>query len=278
MKYRIRDIENFIATSGCKSIVEAARLLEIGQPSLSESIKRLEQDCGSILFYRSRSGIQLTPVGRTFRSRAQKATDALNELEASEENGPTNWTSQISIGCHPTVAQYTVPKALAYLKKHSPEYKISLRHDLSRIIQSEVQRGLIDVGVVINPAEVPDLIIRSLGTDTFSVWSSSARASELDTIICNPDLFQTQSILKKWKAKPAKIISTDSLDLICRLVSENIGFGILPERAVGLSKLELRQMKLLPTFEDKICLIYRPEFGKSMQGKTVIEALKQSMR
>jgi DNA-binding transcriptional LysR family regulator len=64
MKYRIRDIENFVTKAYCVTIVQAAKLLGIGQPSLSESLKRLEQDHGALLFYRSRTGIQLTPEGR----------------------------------------------------------------------------------------------------------------------------------------------------------------------------------------------------------------------
>src|SRR5207253_10204758 len=101
-------------------------------------------------------------------------------------------------------------------------------------IQAEIQRGHIDIGVVINPVEVPDLVIQKLSVDTVGVWSAKIK-EDFDTVICNLNLFQTQSILKKWKNKPLKVVSTESLELICRLANVEIGYGIVPERAVQLS-------------------------------------------
>lgn len=276
MKYRVSDIRNFVETSSCSTIVQAANKLEISQPALSESIKRLEEDLGSVLFYRSRSGIQLTPSGKIFLGKAQKAMQAFQELDMSDNKETIFGGRSISIGCHSTVAQYSIPKALGRLKETAPDYKIELRHDLSRNIQADIQRGALDIGVVINPVEVPDLVIQKLSLDTVGVWSAKVNEN-FDTIICNQNLFQTQSILKKWKNKPQKIISTDSLDLICRLMAEKVGYGIVPERAVELSGLSLKHHASLPVYKDEICLVHRPEFGKILPERLVIEALKKSI-
>jgi DNA-binding transcriptional LysR family regulator len=276
MKYRISDILNFVETSSCATIIQAAKKLEISQPALSESLKRLESDLGQVLFYRSRSGIQLTPTGKVFLDKAIKATQALHDLDIAKDAENIFGGRTLTIGCHPTVAQYSIPHALHHLKMHAPDYRIELRHDLSRNIQADIQRGHIDIGVVINPAEVPDLVIQKLSFDNVGVWSAKSN-EDFDTVVCNLNLFQTQSILKKWKNKPAKIISTDSLELICRVVNEKIGYGILPERAVKLSGFNLKHHANLPTYKDEITLVYRPEFGKSAPEKLTIEALKKAV-
>ena len=276
MKYRINDILNFVETSSCSTIIQSAKKIEISQPALSESLKRLESDLGYVLFYRSRSGIQLTSSGKLFLRKAQHAIQAFHELDISLESDSIFSGRTITIGCHPTVAQYSVPKALSYLKQKAPDYKIELWHDLSRNIQVEIQRGSIDIGIVINPVEVPDLVIQKLAIDNVGIWTTNLR-QEFDTVICNPNLFQTQSILKKWKDKPQKIISTDSLELICRLVNEKIGLGILPERAVKLSGFNLKHCTSLPSYKDEICLVYRPEFGKVPAEKITAEALRRSI-
>ncbi|MDD4975910.1 MAG: LysR family transcriptional regulator [Bacteriovorax sp.] len=276
MKYRITDITNFVEACTCSTIVEAARKLEISQPALSESLKRLEKDLGYVVFYRSRLGIQLTASGKVFLNKAQILVQSIDNLEITNDKENVFGGRTITIGCHSTVAQYSIPKALSYLKKKAPDYKIELRHDLSRNIQTEIQRGNIDIGIIINPIEVPDLIIQKLAIDEVGVWAARS-IKEFDTIICNLNLFQTQSILKKWKNKPPKIISTDSLELICKLVDEKIGYGILPERAVWLSGLNLKNLKSLPSFKDEICLVYRPEFGKSPFEKITITALKDAI-
>lgn len=174
-----------------------------------------------------------------------------------------------------TIAQYCIPQTLSYLKSKAPDYKIELEHDLSRHIQEKIQKGLIDVGVVVNASPVPDIVIHKLATDTVGVWVAKG-ASDLDTIICNTGFFQTASILKKWKNKPKKIITTDSLELISRLTMEKIGYGIIPERAVQLYAPQLVEQKSLPQYKDEFSLVFRPEFGKIPAEKLVIEAFKRS--
>ncbi len=275
MKYRIRDILNFVESASCRTLMEAAQKLEISQPALSESILRLEADALTILFYRSRSGIQLTPSGKDFLMKAQKVCQSLEELNLNQELNIFSHT-KIVIGCHSTVGQYSLPKALSYIKQKAPLYKIELKHDLSRNIQNEVQKGHIDIGIVINAVEVPDLVIQKLSLDEVTVWVAN-KSEKLDTVICNTQMFQVQSILKKWKIKPEKIINTDSLELICHLVDENIGYGIIPERAVILSGKNLKKVKEAPIYKDEISLVYRPEFGKTAAEKLVIESLKKSI-
>lgn len=98
-----------------------------------------------------------------------------------------------------------------------------------------------------------------------------------DTIICNPDLIQTQAIFKKWKKKPSKILATDNLELICHLTSQGIGYGVIPEKAVFISNLKLRKISSLPRYEDAISVVHRPEFGKSLAEKLLIEALRKTL-
>lgn len=278
MKHRITDLRNFLALSGSGTIGEAAHKLGISQPALSESLKRLEEDCGgSRLFYRSRQGIRMTPSGRAFLPKARHVLQALRDLEAVESDNEVFAGRQISIGCHHTVAQYTVPGALAALRKKAPDYNVRLVHDLSRNIQAGVQSGALDVGVVINPSSVPDLVIQKVESDLVGVWSSEVRADQ-NTIICDPNLFQTQSILRRWKNKPQKLIATDSLELIGRLTFEGLGHGILPERAVKVQGLRLKLIKSLPTYQDEIALIFRPEFGKTKAERFVLEVLKEPFR
>lgn len=275
MDFRLNDLKHFVATTRCDTLTQAAQKLEITQPALSESLKRLELDMGATLFFRSRSGIQLTSSGRALLQRAQDVLQAIEKLDIHEGKDQLFAGRSLTIGCHATVASYSLPKSLRYLKQKAPDFRIELKHDLSRNIQSAVQRGEIDVGLVVNPVAVPDLVIQRLAFDNVAVWSS-AKDKIMDTIICDPELFQTQSILKKWKSQPRKLIATDNLDLIARLVADQVGYGILPQRAIELLGKKFHQLDA-PTFKDEICLVYRPEFGKRAHEKMMLEALKQGL-
>lgn len=276
MKYRLNDISNFLATYPCKTINQAANKLEISQPALSESLKRLEKDLGQILFYRSRSGIELTPSGQVFLKKAKTLMEAYNGLDISDGSVKNFGSRVITIGCHTTVAQYSMPSTLSFLKANAPDYKIELVNDLSRKIQEGVQKGQIDIALVSNPVEVPDIVIIKVGQDIVKLWSAD-KSKKYDTIICDLELFQAHSILKHWKEKPNKIITVQNFGLISRIVNAGIGYGIIPERAVRLSGMKLHAHEELPFHNDSICIIHRPEFGKNTPERLVIEALKQSV-
>jgi DNA-binding transcriptional LysR family regulator len=272
MNFRMNDLENFMVVASSAKMSEAAKKLGISQPALSESIKRLETDLGEVLLYRARSGSTLTPNGRAVIQNAKAAHSFLSEIESLAANESKFGSRMITIGCHATVASYYMPKTLKNLENVVPDYKINLKHGFSRNIQTGIQQGLIDIGIVVNPTPSPDLIIRQLNEDEIAVWT--AKNGSKNKVFCNEELAQTQSILRKWKNSPAVKINTDSLELIVRLTSAGLGFGIIPACTVRLLEADLKRVEGTPSFRDSICIVYRPEFGKSEIEKKVIESIK----
>lgn len=266
---RINDLKNFIEISVFSSLSLAAKKLEVTQPALSESIKRLETDIGKKLFYRTKNGISLTPDGRKVLEKAKLTLESLHSL--IDKNSATERTSVV-IGCHSIIGTYFLPEFLKLADKVLPGYKIQLTHDLSRNIQMGVQNGVIDLGVVVNPFSHPDLIIKPIALDRICVWKSKKYTPQ-NQVLADPNLFQVQSILKKWIKAPSNFISTNSLELIARIVEQGGGYGIIPERIVKLLKLDLVQVAQTPTFKDQISLVYRPEFGKSDYEKDIINLI-----
>ena len=64
-----------IAVADTKSMNEAARSLFITQPSLSASIKELENEIGIELFKRTNRGITVTPEGEEFLGYARQVVE-----------------------------------------------------------------------------------------------------------------------------------------------------------------------------------------------------------
>jgi DNA-binding transcriptional LysR family regulator len=284
MNIRLNDLENFLAVASCRTLSEGAQKRGITQPSLSESIRRLERDLACVVFYRSKDGIRLTPSGRLILDRGRKAAEALLELSSlglgqGQDQGPDSDLFQgrsLTIGCHHAVAAYTLPAALAQLHVLAPDFRVSLVHDFSRIIQAQIQSGRIDVGVIVNPTPVPDLVIKRLATDTVAVWAAR-RGAIPDRLICDPDLFQAQAIMRRWRACPRDIVSSTSLELIARLVDRGIGYGILPARVVELLGVKLRRVRSAPTYKDELAVVHRPEFGRLPYERSVLTALRGAL-
>lgn len=273
MNYRITDLKNFVEISGCRTMREGAEKLQISQPALSESIKRLEEDLGERLFYRARSGIALTPAGQEIERKARRALDSLNEVAGTKSSDSRRL---ITLGCHETVGSYFLPQFYRRFEKDQ-SFQFRVRHGLSRNVQLDIQQGRTDIGIVVNPIPSPDLVIRTIATDEICVWQTSNLSADNTKIFCNLGINQTHSILKKWKHKPAEIVEMESLELIARITEQGVGFGIAPKRLIDLLGFKkLRLAEGAPTYKDQFSLVYRPEFGKNPSEKHIIEQMRRA--
>ena len=173
----------------------------------------------------------LTDAGRIFFSKVENLLDHWTNLnsEVSREVNRELW--RINIGCHPSVAKYTLPKILPSLMLEFPKLSIKLEHDLSRKINERIIESKIDLGLVINPISQPELIIRPLTEDTVTLWECENNPNR-GTLIYDPSLAQSQWILRKLKKRGEfdRFIESDNLEVIRDLSLSGAGVGILPQR------------------------------------------------
>ena len=69
---RVQQLKYILKVAEVGSITEAAKLLFISQPSLSNSIKETEKEADITIFLRSRTGITLTKDGAEFLGYARQ--------------------------------------------------------------------------------------------------------------------------------------------------------------------------------------------------------------
>lgn len=71
-----------------KSISKASEHFYLSQPHLSNTIRMVENELGTILFKRSAKGMELTEAGKIFVARAQKIIVEMEDLEGSFRERP----------------------------------------------------------------------------------------------------------------------------------------------------------------------------------------------
>ena len=218
------DLQYFLAVAETLNISRAAERLGITQPSLSLSIQRLEHSVGLSLFLRSKTGVQLTRGGQRLKSQAQALLSDWEKITDEIQKDETEVRGRFTIGCHPSVALYTLPSILPTLVSKYPGLEIKLEHDLSRRITEDVISYKIDFGIVINPVAHSDLVIRKLGVDYVMLWTAAKPTPTQNPVsgdgilILDPELLQSQQLLRDFaKAKMNFKRQITSSNLVARL-------------------------------------------------------------
>lgn len=84
-----RAAEYFLAVVEHGGVTRAAQALYLAQPSLSEAIRRLEEELGVVLFERSGRGLVPTPAGRALVEPARRIV-----ADASGPGAPSRRSSR----------------------------------------------------------------------------------------------------------------------------------------------------------------------------------------
>ena len=157
-----------------------------------------------------------------------------------------------------------LPGFLPRLMKKYPGLDISLRHDLSRRIAAGVIGMEIDIGIAVNPVRHPDLVIRSLCPDEFTLWTGVGDDCPKTgfNLICNPDLAQVQLLMKKLDRaglKFGRVITSGSLEVAAQLAAEGGGLALLPAQVAKRHGRKLKPVPGAPVIYDDHCLLFRAE-------------------
>lgn len=271
------DLTYFVEVSNTLNVSRAAERLGISQPSLSLAMQRLEHATGAVLLTRSKRGVALTQAGKQLLSHAKALLQSWEDIRAEAQASVNEIRGSYSIGSHPSVALGFLSGLLPEMMAKYPHLNITLRHDLSRKVAEDVISMKTDIGVVVNPAQHPDLIIHPLCKDEVTLWVPEAGAQNNHVLICDPDLLQSQSLLKDLKKRSMlfdRTVSSGSLEVIADLTANGCGTGILPARVAAMARKKLVRLPKAPVFYDEHCLIFRME-NKNVKA---IQAIADAIR
>lgn len=271
------DVCYFMEVAHTGNITRAANNLGISQPSLSVALQRVEASLGTSLLLRTNQGIRLTEAGSRFAKQAERLVHDWRTLRNSVQEGADLVQGRVSIGCHPSVAQYSLPAFIGTLLKKHSLLEVSLHHDLSRKIVDSVVEFKLDLGLVINPVKHPELVLTKLCEDDVTLWKSKTCANP-DVLICDMSLAQTQHILQQLKSKKdqfKRIVSSGNLDVIASLVAVGAGVGILPSRVARRAEQDGKLVSFGPSYRDALYLVYRRELRTLPAIRAVVESLQK---
>lgn len=134
-----------------QSITQAAEVLSISQPAVSQAVKNLEKALGCKLFVRMAKGVRLTSEGEVLYSFVSKGYESIlaGERKLSEildlEGG------EICIGASDMTLQFYLLSYLEQFHEKYPDIKVTVTNAPTPETLGYLEDGRIDFGVVSTP-------------------------------------------------------------------------------------------------------------------------------
>ena len=145
-----RQFEVLIAAADAESFSAAAQHLGISQPSLSESIRRIERELGTRLFERTTRSVKLTAEGRAVVAVAREIVRdfrrALERLAAGGAQGQ----GRIAVAALPSVACAALPAAIKEFGRQHPAVSVVIHDVQHERALTLVTEGVADFAITIN--------------------------------------------------------------------------------------------------------------------------------
>jgi DNA-binding transcriptional LysR family regulator len=151
----IRELEAFVAVATELHFGRAADKLHIGQPTLSELVRRLEREMGTPLLARTTRRVALTSAGTELLRRASTILDEVRSATAAVHALADGDVGTVRLGVTPPVASILAPHLAAALQAEAPDIELVVRRMWLDDLEHALTEDAIDVAVSCTPAPGP---------------------------------------------------------------------------------------------------------------------------
>jgi LysR family transcriptional regulator, transcription activator of glutamate synthase operon len=246
----VHQLAYFESVSRHLHFTRAAEELNVAQPSVSQQIRKLENELGTPLFHRMKRNVALTEAGTLFLRHTRAILQQLEEarVEVQELSGLRKGT--LAVGAPPSVGTHLFPRALAAFSRRHSGIALTFREGGSRTLLQLLQDGDLDLAVVIQPIRHPaletlplleeELLLAVPQSHALARSKKRVRLAELAEepfVLLREGAYdlrdQTLSACRRAGFEPRIALDGGEMDSVLRFVAEGLGVAILPEMVMG---------------------------------------------
>ncbi len=287
----LKNLTTFLAVAEKETISAAAKHLHLSQPSLSRQLMELEKELGVTLFTRGNRKITLTEDGLLFRKRAEEIVELLEKTRSEFLSPRDTIAGNVSIGAGETYVIQLLGAIIKEIQAEYPNIKFHFYSGNADEVKERLDKGLLDFGVVISPADVKKYhSLRLPAKDTWGVLMRKDSPLAVNEVITPKDLWDVPLItsrqslvsseLSKWLKKDLKkltVVATYNLVYnVSKLVEEGVGYGLTLDKLDNFAPdSQLCFRKLSPALESNLDVIWKNTQVFSKASGLFLERMKE---
>jgi LysR family nitrogen assimilation transcriptional regulator len=165
----LRTLRYFVAIADAGSFTAAAVAVSIAQPALTRQMRDLEAELGVSLFQRGARGVRLTQDGATLYESAGRMLAEAARVRLLLGGDGADQDTKVVLGVTPTLTRVLLPGVFERCHRHLAGVRLVVREAFTPQLLEGLERGLIDMAVVTNPAPNRQLALQPLLVEPFAL-------------------------------------------------------------------------------------------------------------
>ena len=156
MRPTLRQLQYLVAVADTGKFGDAAKLMNVSQPSLSAQMADMEAYLGASLVERGRNGATMTPLGSELVMRARLILRDVEDLKVMAQQGDGVLAGTVRLGVLPTIGPYLLPAATKRLHGLFPALRMSVGEMRTVDLATGLRDGRLDT-IISTPEDHPDM-------------------------------------------------------------------------------------------------------------------------
>ncbi len=278
----MQQLRYVVAVARMGNFSRAAEQCHVAQPSLSQQIRKLEDELGERLFDRMRREARLTAHGEVFLRRAVRILEEVDAAKREVVDAQSLLRGTLTVGVLPTIAPYLLPEVLVVYAEKFPGVEIVVQEETTARLLKLAQACEIDFALASRPIHDERMAVRVLFAEELRLAIPPGHPLTRKRTVSPADLRNERLIVMKEghclgdqvlgfcerrDLKPNISFRSAQLETIQALVCAGVGISLIPAMAARKEREDLPEYRSLsaPRPEREIVAVWpkRRQLGRA---------------
>ncbi|MBK0652079.1 nitrogen assimilation transcriptional regulator NAC [Klebsiella aerogenes] len=240
----LRRLKYFVKIVDIGSLTQAAEVLHIAQPALSQQVATLEGELEQKLLIRTKRGVTPTEAGKILYTHARTILRQCEQAHLAVHNVGQTLSGQVAIGLAPgTAASAITMPLLQTVRNELPEVNVYLQECSGSVLNDKLLGGQLDMAVLYERSPVAGVVSQPLlKEDLYLVGTQNCPGQSVDlSAVAEMSLFLPRDYsavcarvteaftLRRLSAKV--IGEIEYITTLTAAIASGMGVTVLPESA-----------------------------------------------
>lgn len=288
----LREMRYIIELSKTKHMTQAANNLYISQPALYKSLRKIEAELETTLFYKHGNELCPTDTGKIVIEKAQTILKMASQMEDAITATKDLKQGEVNIGFTSVVGTMYLPELLIEFQKKYPGIKLHMTEEGGTRLADMVETGDIDMAIVLRPVHSEVLNEIPIVRDQLAVcvpenhpWFSKEYVTVKDFenvpfITFNENFNVYTQVMEHFQAAnvhPLLAFAGADGQFIYKYALSSRHIAIMPKPMIELycNNDPIRIIPFSPSFPWELCLIFPKNTFLSSASKALITFIQE---